>query len=124
VPFFLQQTLGGRSNLRSVDEGLVGTDGSPATLRGFANLRFRDNHLLLLQAEYRWDVWRLLDATVFVDAGKAVPRPSDLNFSKLKTDYGFSLSVMRGAGTVARIDVGFGGGEGKHVFLDLGGFVP
>jgi hypothetical protein len=122
VPFFLQQTLGGIANLRSVDEQLIGTDGSVATLRGFGNLRFRDDHLLLLQAEYRWDVWRLIDATVFVDAGKAVSRRSDLNLSGLNTDYGFSLSAMRGAATVARIDFGFGG-EGRQVFFDLGGLL-
>jgi hypothetical protein len=124
VPFFLQQTLGGVSNLRSVDERMLGSDGNAPTLRGFTNLRFRDNHLLLLQAEYRWDVWRLVDATVFVDAGKAVSRRANLNLSGLKTDYGFSLSVMRGAGTVARMDVGLGGGEGVHMFFGIGGLLP
>jgi hypothetical protein len=34
VPFFLQHTLGGKGNLRSVDEYLIGTDGTDATLRG------------------------------------------------------------------------------------------
>jgi hypothetical protein len=124
VPFFLQHTLGGVSNLRSVDERMIGSDGNAPTLRGFTNLRFRDNHLLLLQAEYRWDVWRLVDATVFVDAGKAVSRRADLSLSGLKTDYGFSLSVMRGAATVARMDLGLGGGEGLHMFFGFGGLIP
>jgi hypothetical protein len=122
VPFFLQQTLGGIRSLGSVDERFLGTDGSTGTLRGFRNLRFRDNNLLLLQAEYRFDVWRLLDATVFVDAGKAVTRRTDLNLSNLKSDYGFSLSAMRGAATVARVDVGFSR-EGTQFFVDLGGFL-
>jgi hypothetical protein len=123
VPFFLQQTLGGNSNLRSVDERLIGTDGSYGTLRGYPNLLFRDNNLLLLQAEYRWSVWRLVDATVFADAGKAVSRRDDLDLSGLKTDYGFSVNVMRGASTVARVDVGLGGGEGMHIFFSIGGLI-
>jgi hypothetical protein len=121
VPFYLQHTLGGTGNIRSVEEELIGTDGSDGTLRGFRNLRFRDDHLLLLQAEYRFGVWGPVDATVFVDAGKAVSRGAELNLSDLHKNYGFSLSLMRGLATTARVDVGFGGGEGTHIFFDFGG---
>jgi len=124
VPFFLQHTLGGTSNLRSLHEDPVGGDGTPGTLRGFQNLRFRDDHLMLLQAEYRFGVWGPLDATVFADAGKAVRNRSELSLADLKRDYGFSLSMMRGAATVARVDVGFGGGEGRRIFVGLGGLLP
>jgi hypothetical protein len=118
VPFFLQHTLGGSGNLRSVHEAPIGTDGSRATLRGFRSYRFRDRNLLLLQAEYRWDVWGPLEATAFVDAGKVAGRRADLlNLSDLKRNFGFSLSLMRKLNAVARIDVGFGGGEGAHVIL-------
>jgi hypothetical protein len=120
VPFFLQHTLGGKGNLRSVNESLIGTDGTDATLRGFRTFRFRDRHLLLLQAEYRLPLWGPLDATVFVDAGKVAPRRSDLDLSDLKRSYGFSLSAMRGTHTVVRMDVGFGGGEGTHLFFTIG----
>ncbi len=120
VPFFLQYTIGGRGNLRSIDESLIGSDGTDATLRGFRTFRFRDRHLLLLQAEYRWPLWGPIDATIFMDAGKVASRRSDLNLSDLKRNYGFSLSVVRGSGTVARVDVGFGGGEGAHIFWTFG----
>lgn len=121
VPFFLQHTLGGKGNLRSVNEHLIGTDGTDATLRGFRTFRFRDRHLLLLQAEYRWPLWGPIDATLFVDAGKVAPRRSDLSFSDLKRSYGFSLGAVRGGrNTVVRMDVGFGGGEGTHVFFTIG----
>jgi hypothetical protein len=120
VPFFLQHTLGGKGNLRSVDESLLGTDGTDATLRGFRTFRFRDRHLLLLQAEYRWPIWGPIDATVFFDTGKVTSRRRDLNFSDLKRSYGFSIGAVRGANTVLRMDVGFGGGEGTHVFFTVG----
>lgn len=120
VPFFMQYTLGGRGNLRSVHEHLIGSDGTDATLRGFRTFRFRDRHLVLLQAEYRWPLWGPIDATVFMDAGKVTNRRSDLNLSDLKRNYGFSLNVVRGSGTVVRMDVGFGGGEGVHLFWTFG----
>jgi hypothetical protein len=120
VPFYMQPTLGGTGQLRSVGEDLVGSDGSRGTLRGFDNWRFRDLNLLLLQADYRVPVWGPFDASVFVDAGKVASRRSDLNLSDLKHDYGFGISVMRGPTTVARADFGFGSGEGAKVIVSFG----
>lgn len=120
VPFFLQPTLGGSSQLRSVSEDLIGSDGSHGALRGFRTFRFRDRNLLLLQVDYRVPVWGPFDASVFVDAGKVTSRPSDLGLSGLKHDYGFSLSVMKGSATVVRTDIGFGSGEGANLSVSFG----
>lgn len=120
VPFFLQPTLGRNSQVRTVNEDLLGTDGTQAGLRGFDNFRFRDRQLLLLQAEYRVPVWGPVDATVFVDAGKVARRAADLGFSGLKRNYGISLSMMRGPSTLARTDIAFGGGEGFRVLFRFG----
>ena len=38
-------------------------------------LRFRDDNLLLLQAEYRWEIFTALDGAIFYDAGKVAPHP-------------------------------------------------
>jgi hypothetical protein len=119
VPFYLQHTLGGKWNLRSVHEDLIGSDGSQATLRGFRNFRFRDRNLLLLQAEYRIPVWGPVDATVFFDAGKVTSHRSELDLRDLKHNGGFSLSVMRGPLTAARVDVGLGGEEGLQLFVTI-----
>ena len=123
VPFFLQHTLGGMSNIRSVDESPLGGDGSSGTLRAFPNHRFRSNHLLLLQSEYRWGVWGPIDATVFFDAGKAVDRRADISLSGLRSDYGFSINLVKAAATMARMDVGFGG-EGPRFYFSFGGLLP
>ncbi len=120
VPFYMQPSLGGTGQLRSVGEEFIGSDGSRGTLRGFDNFRFRDLNLLLLQADYRVPVWGPFDASVFIDAGKVTPRPADLNLSGLKYDYGFSISVMRGVNTVARTDFAFGGGEGTKIIVSFG----
>jgi hypothetical protein len=117
VPFALQPTLGGKSEIRSVHDDRLGSDGTDATLRGFRDLRFRDRNLLLLQAEYRVPLWGPIDATVFADAGKVASLRSDLDFNDLRRDIGFSLSIMRGWETWARVDVGFGSGEGPRLFF-------
>lgn len=124
VPFSLMPTLGGKSAIRSVHEDRLGSDGTDATLRGYRNLRFRDRNLLLLQAEYRVPLWGPIDATVFADAGKVAPTRSDLDLNDLRKDVGFSLSIMKGWSTWARVDVGFGSGEGPRVFFTLGELTP
>lgn len=124
VPFSLQNTLGGKSAIRSVHDDRLGSDGTDATLRGYRNLRFRDRNLLLLQAEYRVPLWGPIDATLFADAGKVAPTRSDLDLNDLRQDVGFSLSIMKGWSTWARVDVGFGSGEGARVFFTLGELTP
>jgi hypothetical protein len=124
IPFSLLPTLGGTSAIRSVHDYRLGSDGTDATLRGYRNLRFRDRNLLLLQAEYRLPVWGPIDATVFADAGKVAPNRSDLDFEDLRKDVGFSLSIMKGFSTGARVDVGFGSGEGTRVFFSLWELTP
>lgn len=124
VPFYLQHTLGGRSRIRSVNEHRLAYEGSEATLRGFNNLRFRDRHLLLTQAEYRLPVWGPIEASVFGDAGKVASARSDLDLNDLRSDFGFSLSLVKTWFTPARVDVAFGSGEGARVFLSLGDLTP
>ncbi len=119
VPFYMLYTLGGGGGLKSFRPGMLGTDGTNATLRGFRNFRFRDRNLVLMQAEYRIPLHRRVHTTVFVDAGQVAPRTSEL-FSDIRQNVGFSLSYMRGEKTVGRMDVGFGGGEGVHLFWSFG----
>lgn len=124
IPFALQPTLGGKSAIRSVHEERLGSDGTEATLRGYRDLRFRDRNLLLLQAEYRVPLWGPIDGTLFADAGKVSRTRSELDLNGLRRDVGFSLSIMKGWSTWARMDVGFGSGEGTRVFFSLGELTP
>jgi hypothetical protein len=119
VPFYMLYTLGGSGGLKSFRRDLLGTDGTRATLRGFRNYRFRDRDLVLMQAEYRIPVHRNVHTTVFVDSGQVAPRTSEL-FKDLRTSTGFSLSYVRRGRTLGRMDVGFGGGEGVHLFWSFG----
>ena len=71
VPFYLQPWLGGSH-----------------ALRGFRDYRLRDRHLILLQAEYRWEIFPLLETVLFYDTGKVASNRRALNFSDFDTDYG------------------------------------
>jgi hypothetical protein len=121
VPFYMLYTLGGSGGLKSFRPDLLGTDGTRATLRSFRNFRFRDRDLVLMQAEYRIPLAEQVHATVFVDSGQVAPRTSEL-FKDLRTGTGFSLSYVRNGKSLARVDVGYGGGEGVQVFWSFGAF--
>lgn len=121
VPYYMLYTLGGSGGLKSFRPDLLGGDGTRASLRGFRNYRFRDRNLLLMQAEYRIPVHKYVHTSVFVDAGQVAGRPSDL-FSDLRANTGFSASFVRKGKTIGRMDVGFGGGEGVHLFWSFGAF--
>jgi len=103
VPFYFQRTLGG-----------------PDDLRGFRRYRFRDRHMLLLQAEYRWEIFTAVDGAIFYDAGKVAPRLEDLTFRDLETDYGIGFRFGTDNGVFLRVEGAFGSRDGKHFILRFG----
>jgi outer membrane protein assembly factor BamA len=90
VPFYMQPTLGGTSDLR-----------------GYRRYRFYDNNSFLVNAEYRWEVFTLMDAAVFADAGKVFHKVGDFNLQKLESDVGFGLRFKTRRSVVFRIDTAF-----------------
>jgi hypothetical protein len=99
VPFYLQPSLGGHNSLRS-----------------YADYRFHDRHLLLVNAEARIAMMAHVDAAVFVDAGNVAPRFSDLDIDK--RSYGAGLRLHNRRLTFARVDVARGG-EGWQLLFRL-----
>jgi hypothetical protein len=82
--------------------------GSGSTLRGYQNLRFRDRHSLLMQAEWRILVNSFIDTAVFFDAGKVAARKSDLDFNDLHTDFGIGFRLHGPLATPLRIELAKG----------------
>jgi hypothetical protein len=103
IPFYLQRTLGG-----------------PDDLRGFRRFRFRDRHLLLLQAEYRWEVFTAVDGALFYDLGKVASRIEDLDFRDLESNYGIGFRFGTVNGVFLRVEGAFGSRGGKHFILRFG----
>lgn len=104
VPFYLLPTLGGND-----------------TLRGFRALRFRDRNRLLMQAEYRFEIWSGFDGALFYDTGKVAPTFEGLNLKNLEKNYGIGFRFGTDAGIVARVDAAFGSRDGKHLHIVFGG---
>ena len=103
VPFYYQHTLGG-----------------PDDLRGFRQFRFRDNNTLLLQVEYRWEIFTAVDGAIFYDAGRVAPRFEDLGFDNLESDYGIGFRFGTRNGVFLRVEGAFGSSGGKHFILRFG----
>lgn len=104
MPFYLMPTLGGNDSLR-----------------GYRDYRFRGPHALLLQGEYRFEIWSGLDGALFTDAGKVAMRRSQLDFNGLESDYGFGFRFNTDNGIVLRVDAAFGSRDGKHLWIVFGG---
>lgn len=99
VPFYLQSVLGGSDDLR-----------------GFRPYRFYDENMLVLNAEYRWEVFSGMDMAVFADAGKVTPRRGQINFKNLESAVGFGLRFNVRNATFLRLDTGFSH-EGFQVWV-------
>ena len=82
--------------------------GSGSTLRAYQNLRFRDRHSLLMQAEWRVLVNSFIDTAIFFDAGKVAARRADLDFDDLHTDVGIGFRLHGPLATPLRIELAKG----------------
>ena len=100
VPFYFQPTLGGSTTLRSVSED-----------------RFRDDNLLYLNAEYRWEAFSAMDMALFADFGKVAPDAGDLDLTDLTHAYGIGVRFNTYKNVFLRIDIGTGAGEGVQYFF-------
>lgn len=96
--------------------------GGTDTVRSYREFRFKDENALWFGGEYRWIPITWVSTAVFADFGNVARDWQDLDLTDLKQGYGFGLRVHSEKQTFARIDFGFGGGEGWRTFLKLGPF--
>lgn len=73
---------------------LLPTLGGVRSIRGFDSFRFRDVNALLLNAEYRWQVWLRLDLALFVDAGQVFEDFEELSAGEMAYGYGLGFRFM------------------------------
>lgn len=77
LPFYLMPSLGGAE-----------------TLRGYTRDRFVDNDLALISAEYRYPIWKKIDAFVFLDEARVFSSlTDDFTWHDWKYSYGGGLRV-------------------------------
>jgi hypothetical protein len=71
---------------------------------------------MVLNAEYRYEVFSGLDMAVFGDAGKVFRSKRDWNFSDLEASYGIGMRFNARNAVFLRIDAGFSH-EGFQVWI-------
>ena len=92
TPYFLLPSLGGGNNLR-----------------GYAAWRYRDQHNIVFQGEFRWIPNRSgIDMALFYDAGKVTNQRSDLDLTGLKKDVGVEIRFHGPTVTPLRVGVAHG----------------
>lgn len=96
--------------------------GGDDILRGYAKNRFRDQHFVGAQAEYRIPIWWRIGAVVFAGVGDVFGRASDFAFSRLKPSVGLGL---RGAYDPkerlnVRLDFAWGAGGESSFYIMFG----
>ena len=99
VPFYMQPTLGGSNDLR-----------------GFRPFRFHDDNLIVVNAEYRYEVFSGMDMAIFGDAGKVFRDKRQWNFHDLEAAYGLGLRFNARNNVFLRVDAGFSH-EGFQVWV-------
>jgi hypothetical protein len=77
IPFFQMGVLGGQKKMRGFYEG-----------------RYRDNNLLMFQAEYRRHLFWLLGITAFADIGQVASRYNNFNNKNWRYTYGAGLRLL------------------------------
>ena len=105
VPFYLTPTLGGGDFLRA-----------------YPSYRFRDRHALLLTAQYRWAVHKMVDVAATYEAGKVAPTVGGLNFDDIAQSIALGARLHTQKSGLIRADVAHGReGFGFRIGFNAGG---
>jgi outer membrane protein assembly factor BamA len=99
VPFYLQPVIGGGD-----------------TVRGYRPFRFHDDNSILLNGEYRWEVFSGMDMAIFADAGKVFRNKRQWNLHDLESSVGVGLRFNVRNDVFMRLDSGFSH-EGFQVWV-------
>jgi outer membrane protein assembly factor BamA len=104
IPLFEYSVLGGGSEITA--------------MRGYSLNRFQDKGKFLINAEYRFPLWRKLGGNVFMDGGLIWPSWSEIRPSNAVVDIGFGLRYYL-QNFVVRFDMGFSN-EGIGIYFNFG----
>lgn len=88
VPFYVLPFLGGSK-----------------TMRGFREFRFHDNNAVLFNTEFRWRIWKLVDAVLFTDQGQVAARIRDMSLGNFEHSYGGGFRFRTTRGVMLRFDI-------------------
>jgi hypothetical protein len=94
--------------------------GNDDILRGYPRNRFRDNHFLLTQLEYRFPLFWRFGMTTFIGMGDVFSRPQDLSWRSTKYTVGVGLRFLVNTAERINIRIDYGyGSEGGFVYINV-----
>lgn len=94
--------------------------GGSDTIRGFKEFRFRDENVIFMNAEYRWEAFAGLDMALFFDMGEARQNWEQIDLRDAKKSYGVGFRFNTFKSVFLRLDLGAGSGEGTQIFFKFG----
>lgn len=106
VRFYLQRFDADDANVRATPIYFKSTLGGPESMRGFSSGRYIDNDLAMVSAEYRYPVYEVIDAFVFLDEGRVYEKVSSEDFFEgWRSSMGFGLRVWNTIAPVATFQI-------------------
>ncbi len=85
-------------------------------LRGFVNGRFRDRNSAIVNAEYRFPVWTMIDGVLFYDTGRVYHSLNNISINALKYSVGGGLKLSIPKLALFSVQAGYGG-EGINLMF-------
>lgn len=88
--------------------------------RGYFRGRFIDNHMIVIQAEYRWRFKPRWTVAGFILAGDVADQPSSI-FQDVKPSFGGGIrfKITKTQNTLIRLDVGFGKDGSNGIYFGI-----
>lgn len=97
--------------------------GGNRRMRGYYQGRYRDNHFLTLQAEYRLPLFWRIGGVVFAGYGGVADKVNNFDFNEFRLAYGAGLRIkINNEGLNVRIDYGIGGALEEETPVRSSGF--
>ncbi|MGD8535136.1 MAG: hypothetical protein PVF66_04735 [Candidatus Aminicenantes bacterium] len=103
IPLFEMSTLGGGAEMD--------------VMRGYIMNRFNDKGKFLVNAEYRFPLWKKLGGNIFLDGGSVWPSWSSIRLNNVAVDVGWGLRYYL-QNFVVRFDMGFSD-EGMRIYFNF-----
>ena len=90
--------------------------GGPRRLRGYPDGKYRDRHLVMAQAEYRFKIFWRIKGAVFAGTGTVFGKSDEAPRFRPNGGGGLRIEFDRRQKLHLRLDYGFGEGKGNHGF--------
>lgn len=120
VRAYLQRYDAGKFNSKATPVYITSTLGGINALRGYSSKRFIDNDLAFISVEYRYPIYEIIDAFIFLDEGRVYENISDEKvLADWKYSAGFGLRVWSMSDVIAMIQFAKSD-ETNNIYFELG----